>query len=75
MSAAASPSTGAESEPRAEAGTEPEARAEPEPPPPSGVAWGRFAAYVGGGNAVLALGLGLAWFVFGRTRKPAEAAA
>ncbi|MCB1748509.1 MAG: VWA domain-containing protein [Gammaproteobacteria bacterium] len=54
---------------------EPEARAEPEPPPPSGVAWGRFAAYVGGGNAVLALGLGLAWFVFGRTRKPAEAAA
>ncbi|MGE0484097.1 MAG: VWA domain-containing protein [Gammaproteobacteria bacterium] len=42
------------------------------PPPPPGVAWPRFAAYVGGGNALLALGLGLAWFAFGRARKPAE---
>jgi hypothetical protein len=48
---------------------------DPQPPPPTGVAWPRFAAYVGGANALLVLGLGAVWFAFGRTRKPVEVAA
>lgn len=46
-----------------------------EAPPPTGVSWSDFSLYVGAGNALLACGLGLAWFAFGRTRKVAEAAA
>ncbi len=51
--------------------TEPPAAAgEPLPETEPAFAWLPFAAWLGGGNVLLVLGLGLVWFLFGRARTP-----